>query len=30
VESRIANAILRNPRLIKLGIEFQFREVMDR
>lgn len=30
VESSIANAILRNPRLMKLGIEFQFREVMDR
>jgi len=30
VESRIADAIMRNPRLLKLGIDFQFPEVMNR
>jgi len=30
VESRIADAIMKNPRLIKLGIKFEFKEVMNR
>jgi hypothetical protein len=30
VESRIADAVLKNPRLIKLGIKFEFKEVMNR
>lgn len=30
VESRIADAIVRNPRLLKCGIKFEFREVMNR
>ena len=30
VESRIADAVLQNPRLIKLGIKFEFKEVMNR
>jgi len=30
VESRIADAVSRNPRLIKLGIKFEFKEVMNR
>jgi len=30
IESRIADAIEKNPRLIKLGIQFEFKEVMNR
>jgi len=30
VESRIADAVVRNPRLLKVGIRFEFREVMNR
>jgi len=30
VESRIADAVLQNSRLIKLGIKFEFKEVMNR
>jgi len=30
VESRIADAILKNKRLLKVGLKFQFTEVMDR
>ena len=30
VESRIADAICKNKRLLKVGLKFQFTEVMDR
>jgi hypothetical protein len=30
VESRIADAVVKNPRFIKLGIKFEFKEVMNR
>jgi hypothetical protein len=30
VESRIAAAILKNPRLMKLGISLEFKEVVER
>merc|ERR1719397_2473860 len=30
VEARIGDAVLRNPRLLKLGMQFEFIEVMNR
>ena len=30
VESRMGNAILKNPRLLKIGIKFQFPEIMNK
>ena len=30
VEMRIADAVVRNPRLLKVGIKFEFKEAMNR
>ena len=30
VEMRIADAVVRNPRLLKVGIKFEFKDSMNR
>ena len=30
VESRIADAVCKNPRLIKIGMKFEFKDVLNR
>ena len=30
VESKIADAVCRNPRLIKIGMKFEFKDVLNR
>ena len=30
VESRIADAVCKNPRIIKIGMQFEFKDVLNR